>query len=83
MRCRHCEQGRSDGDRKHSKRVATADVLAEVPDGQGEEEDEARPEQRLHEGQRRVGEGEGLQRPAREAERSADDPARSLDESNE
>jgi hypothetical protein len=83
VRCCQREQGCADRDREHRERVAPAHVFAEVPDGQGEQEHEARAQQRLDERKRCVRERERLQGPAGEAERRADDPAWSLDQSDE
>jgi hypothetical protein len=80
LRRRKCEQGHACGDREHRDSVAGVDVLAEPPDRDRKQEDEACSKQRLHQGERRVRERKGLQRPADKAQRSARDPAPTRDE---
>ena len=77
-----CEQRRAGGDRDDRDDVARMDRLAQPPDRDREHEHETRPEQRLHEGERRARERKGLQRPAGQAERRACKPAPARDEAS-
>jgi hypothetical protein len=80
LRCRTCEQRDASGDRDHRDDVARTSLLTEPRDRDCEQEDETRSEQRLHEGEGRVRERKGLQRPAGEAQRRAREPAPTHDE---
>lgn len=77
------EQRHTGRDREHREPLAAADVLAQPPRRDREQEDEARPEQRLHERQRRPRERERLDDPAGEPERRAEQPARAAHEAQE
>jgi hypothetical protein len=75
---RHAERHRGDGDG-----VGRPNGLGEPPRREREQEDEARPEQRLHDGQRRPGQRQRLQRPAHQPERRSRQPSRPADEAAE
>lgn len=80
---RERQQRHAPGHRERRKRLAPADVLVELAHRDEEEKDERRPEQRLDECERRLGQRVGLAEPAEDAERRPGDPARPPNEAEE
>jgi len=80
IRRREREQRHTQRDGGDTGDLGDVDLLGQSPDGEGEQEDEARPEQRLHDRERRPRQRERLQRPARETEPGSRQPARPADE---
>lgn len=77
------EQRHPGGDREHGDLLPPTHVLAQPPRGDAEEEDEARPQQRLDERERRLRQRVRLDDPADEADRRAEHPAGPADEAPE
>jgi hypothetical protein len=72
---RQCaEQGDAGHDRRERDHVARADALVQVPRADGEQQTEPEGERRLHHGQRREQQRDGLQRPPEDVERRAGQP---------
>jgi hypothetical protein len=74
------QKRRPHGDGGDGQRIDRADALVQQPCGEAEQEDEARPQQGLHERQRGVGERQRLQRPTGQPEPGSHEPARLGDE---
>jgi len=77
---RQREQGRPGRDRQHRDQLTAPHALAKMHVGDCEQHDEAGPEQRLDERERRVNERERLQRPASDPESGAREPAWACDQ---
>ncbi len=77
------DAGNTGRDAEHAEDLAAADGLLQAAGADREQEDDPEGERRLDDGERRLGEGDGLQRPAGQVEDDPEQPARPADQADE